>query len=77
MTHSDQGEPKPVMVSEMPIELCQFMKFGGLTQSGGEAKQAISEGRVLLNGAVETRKRKKLGPGDRVSFAGKTIVVLV
>jgi ribosome-associated protein YbcJ (S4-like RNA binding protein) len=30
---------------------------------------------VLLNGAVETRKRKKLALGDSVSFSGQTIVV--
>lgn len=62
-------------VREMPIELCQFLKFGGLAGSGGEAKQAIAEGRVRLNGTVETRKRKKLASGDRVSFDGRTIVV--
>jgi ribosome-associated protein YbcJ (S4-like RNA binding protein) len=30
---------------------------------------------VLLNGAVETRKRKKLAAGDKVTFAGQTIIV--
>ncbi len=75
MTTSSSGEPRAVVVSEMPIELCQLMKFGGLTPSGGEAKRAISEGRVLLNGAVETRKRKKLAAGDRVTFSGQTVVV--
>ena len=75
MTKSNSGGPKVVIVNEMPIELCQFMKFGGLTQSGGEAKLAIGEGRVLVNGAVETRKRKKLAAGDRVTFSGQTIAV--
>ena len=70
-----QESPKTVSVSETPIELCQFLKFGGLAESGGQAKHAISEGQVLLNGAVETRKRKKLVLGDRVTFDGKTIVV--
>jgi ribosome-associated protein len=66
---------RPVIVREVPIELCQFMKFGGLAGSGGEAKQSISEGLVLLNGTVETRKRKKLAAGDRVTFGKETIVV--
>ena len=52
--------PRKVVVRGVPIELCQFIKFGGLTESGGEAKQLISEGLVLLNGCVETQKRKKL-----------------
>ena len=75
MTSSDPGAPRSVKVSEMPIELCQFLKFGGLAQSGGEAKQAISEGLVQVNGTVETRKRKKLAAGDRVTFSGQTIVL--
>jgi len=75
MTQSNSSEPRTVVVSKMPIELCQFLKFGGLTDSGGQAKQAISDGLVLLNGAVETRKGKKLTAGDRVTFAGQTIVV--
>lgn len=75
MTLPNPGEPRSVKVAEMPIELCQFLKFGGLTQSGGEAKQAIGEGLVQLNGVVETRKRKKLAAGDRVTFSGQTIVV--
>ncbi|HEY0862996.1 MAG TPA: RNA-binding S4 domain-containing protein [Lacunisphaera sp.] len=67
--------PLPVVVREVPIELCQFLKFGGLTGTGGEAKQVISQGLVTLNGVVETQKRKKLLLGDQVSYDGKTIVV--
>jgi ribosome-associated protein len=72
---SNPSEPRPVVVSATPIELCQFLKFGGLTDSGGAAKRAISDGKVLLNDVVETRKGKKLTAGDRVTFAGQTIVV--
>ncbi|HEY5227310.1 MAG TPA: RNA-binding S4 domain-containing protein [Opitutaceae bacterium] len=75
MTKDNPGAPKIVAVTENPIELCQFLKFGGLAGSGGQAKQAIGEGHVLLNGAVETRKRKKLALGDSVTFEGRTIVV--
>jgi ribosome-associated protein len=67
--------PLPVVVREVPIELCQFLKFGGLTGTGGEAKQVISQGLVTLNGGVETQKRKKLLAGDKVTYDGKTIVV--
>lgn len=67
--------PLPIVVREVPIELCQFLKFGGLTGTGGEAKQIISQGLVTLNGTVETRKRKQLLAGDSISYDGKTIVV--
>ena len=63
------------MVRETPIELCQFIKFAGLAESGGAAKQLVAEGSVLLNGIVETRKRKQLLAGDKVTIAGRTIVV--
>lgn len=66
---------RPVQVRETPIDLCQFLKFAALTSSGGEAKQAVAEGGVLVNGSPETRKRRKLVLGDRVTFAGQTIVV--
>lgn len=74
-TASSDSAPRDVIVRGVPIELCQFIKFGGLSGSGGEAKQLIAEGSVLLNGTVETQKRKKLAAGDRVTVAGQTIVV--
>jgi ribosome-associated protein len=72
---SSSTEPRVVQVREVPIELCQFIKFGGLAESGGAAKQLVAEGSVALNGVVETRKRKQLVAGDRVTVAGQTIVV--
>jgi ribosome-associated protein len=77
MNQPNSAAPRVVVIKAVPIELCQFMKFGGLAESGGAAKQAISEGSVLLNGTVETRKSRKLAAGDRVTFAGETIVVQV
>lgn len=68
-------QARAVVVREIPIELCQFIKFGGLADSGGAAKQLISEGSVLLNGTVELQKRKKLAVGDRVTVGAETIVV--
>lgn len=67
--------PRHVVVREIPIELCQFIKFAGLSESGGAAKQLIAERKVLLNGVVETQKRKKLAVGDHVQVNGQVIVV--
>jgi ribosome-associated protein len=66
---------RPVVVREVPIELCQLIKFAGLSESGGQAKQLIAEGGVRLNGTVETQKGKKLAAGDRVQVGEETIVV--
>jgi ribosome-associated protein len=67
---------REVAVKQLPIELSQFLKFGGLVDSGGQAKQVIGAGRVRLNGTVETRKGRKLAPGDRVTLDGQTITVV-
>lgn len=57
------------------IELAQFVKFAGLSESGGQAKQLITDGEVSVNGAVETRKGRQLGVGDRVTVGVETLVV--
>ncbi|THF56578.1 RNA-binding S4 domain-containing protein [Pseudothauera rhizosphaerae] len=55
------------------IQLDQLLKTLGLVESGGAAHAAVEAGQVRVDGAVETRKRAKLRPGQRVSFAGETI----
>jgi len=58
-----------------PLRLDHFLKQRGLADTGGQAKLLIQGGEVKLNGAVETRRRKKLSPGDVVEVAGKKLVV--
>lgn len=77
MPNDSSSAPRPVTVRAVPIELCQFLKFGGLAESGGAAKQAIAQRRVTVNGTLETRKRKQLLAGDTVSLEGRTLVVHV
>ena len=55
------------------IQLDQLLKATALVDSGGAAHAIIEEGRVLVDGQVELRKRAKLRPGQRVSFAGEQI----
>ncbi len=62
-----------VEISKEPVELYKLLKFEGMAASGGEAKFFISEGKVLLNGEVETRKRKKIISGDIVEFQEEKI----
>lgn len=57
------------------IELAQFLKLADLCQTGGEAKFAIQNGAVLLNDVIETRRSRKLHPGDRVTYQGQTVQV--
>jgi ribosome-associated protein len=46
-------------IKEEFVELYKILKFEGLADSGGMAKQFIADGLVIVNGEVETRKRKK------------------
>ena len=62
-------------MTDQVIQLDQFMKVCGLVSTGGQAKVVIQGGEVLLNGVVETRRKKKLKAGDEVTFAGETFVV--
>ena len=57
------------------IELCSLLKAANLVTSGGEGKMAVAEGLVTVDGETETRKRKKVRPGQVVVFRGETIEV--
>lgn len=64
---------RDVQISKEPIELYKLLKLEGMADSGGEAKTVIAEGRVLVNGEVETRKRKQIVSGDIVEFGKEKI----
>lgn len=66
---------KVVEITSEPVELYKILKFEGMVSSGGEAKAAVVEGRVLLNGKVEIQKSKKIVSGDIIEFAGDTFQV--
>lgn len=67
-----QKTPRP---EEQTIDLQDFLKLSGLVETGGEAKFRIQGGEVLLNGEVETRRRKKLRAGDVVEYLDERLVV--
>lgn len=57
------------------IELDNLLKVMGLSDSGGSAKTAITEGRVTVDGHVELRRRCKIRTGQLVEFEGRKIMV--
>lgn len=57
------------------IKLGQALKAAGFVGSGVEAKYAIQDGRVKVNGSVEVQRGKKLTEGDVVDFEGKIIKI--
>ncbi len=64
---------REVEISKEPIELYKILKFEGMASSGAEAKSVIAEGRVLVNGTVETKRRKKIVSGDIIEFRKEKI----
>lgn len=53
------------------IKLDSFLKFAGAVETGGQAKELVQEGKVLVNGEPCAMRGKKLRPGDRV-ISGET-----
>ncbi len=68
---------REIVISEEPIELYKILKFENMVASGGEAKYVIAEGHVLVNGKVETRKRKKIFSGDVIEFGKNKIRIQI
>jgi len=60
---------------EPVITLGQALKASDLVGSGGEAKVLIQAGEVLVNGEVETRRGRKLVPGDVVEVGDERLEV--
>lgn len=48
------------------IKLDSLLKFAGLSETGGIAKEVIAEGRICVNGEVCTARGKKIRAGDTV-----------
>ena len=57
------------------IKLGQALKAAGLAESGVDAKFAIQDGLVKVNGEVELQRGKKLVDGDVIEFDGETIKI--
>lgn len=57
------------------IRLDQFLKYCGVCDSGGQAKQIILEGQVLVGGQVCVQRGKKLVDKDCVVVGNTEYVV--
>lgn len=65
-----------VKIKNPPVALYKILKFENLAASGGEAKHLVADGLVKVNGRIETRKRKKIYPGDTVEFEGYRLEIV-
>lgn len=62
--------PETIAIDTDYIKLDSFLKLANLVMSGGEAKIVIQEGQVKVNGEVESRRGRKLYPGDTITVSG-------
>ena len=63
------------MESDPGITLGQALKASDIVGSGGEAKVLIQAGEVLVNGEIETRRGRRLVPGDVVEVGDERLEV--
>lgn len=64
-----------IKLKEEYIKLGQSLKATGLVESGVDAKFAVQDGLVKVNGQVETQRGKKLVEGDIVEYDGNSIKI--
>ncbi|WOJ92839.1 RNA-binding S4 domain-containing protein [Congregibacter variabilis] len=62
-----------IEITKEPVELYKILKFEGLVATGGEAKLLIGDGQVIVNGEIETRRRRKMLNGDIIEFRADTL----
>ena len=68
-------EDLSITIKDEFIKLGQALKLAGLVSSGVDAKFLIQDGQVMVNGEVDTRRGKKLYPGDTFEFEGTVVLV--
>lgn len=75
MPSTQSPSPRLAFIDTAYIELDKLLKKENCAASGGEARHLIGQGLAWVNGVVETRKRRKLYPGDLVRFGDIEMVV--
>lgn len=68
-------EVKRVFIDTDFIKLDNLLKFGGIVQTGGQAKVMIQNGEVTLNGYTCEMRNKKIKNGDKVETPNHIIEV--
>lgn len=61
---------RTIVITTEFIKLQDLLKFAGLVETGGEAKERIQGGEVRVNGEICLQRGRKIRPGDEVLFDG-------
>jgi ribosome-associated protein len=69
-------DPRDVQVRNETIRLGQLLKLADMVDSGSDGKRVIADGLVSVNGEIESRRGRRLSPGDVVELAGQSVRVV-
>ena len=64
-----------IYIEEEYIKLDNLLKFGGIAQTGGQAKFLVQNGMIRVNGEVCTQRGKKMRAGDMAQSEDKILEV--
>ena len=67
-------DKETVLIKTEYIKLDALLKFSGIAETGGEAKEIITEGVVKVNGEACLARGKKIRPGDLVDVDGQIML---
>ena len=65
-----------IKIRDELIKLGQALKLSGVVEDGVEAKYAIQDGLVQVNGEVDQRRGRKAYEGDVITFEDQEIKVI-
>lgn len=68
-------EKQSITIQTEFIKLDSLLKFAGIIETGGRAKEVIQNGEVLVNGDPCTMRGKKIRPGDTVELEGTVLTI--
>ena len=57
-------ETQKIAIDTDTIQLDQFLKWAGVTTTGGDIRILLENRQIKRNGETESAKRRKLVPGD-------------
>ncbi len=70
-----EKEKRIVNITTEYITLGQLLKLAHVIDGGGQAKGFLAENEVLVNGSPDSRRGRKLHPGDKVETAGLCVEI--
>jgi len=74
-TPQQPGGPDELPIRDDMIRLGQALKLANLAEDGAHARGLVEDGRVSVNGEVETRRGRQLHPGDVVTLGPDSVRV--